>query len=47
MGTEYENSEIFRRNFLTEFTQTLKERYPHATSLDQFDFTSIKLLAEK
>jgi DNA topoisomerase-1 len=47
LGSDYENNEIYRKNFQEYFTKSLKLRFPHATDLNKFDFTEVKLVMER
>lgn len=47
IGSDYEKSPIYRKNFQEYFTKSLKLRYPHATELDKFDFSEIKFVYER
>lgn len=47
LGTDYETNEIYRNNFMSQFAKSLNSRYPHATKLQHFDFTDVKLTYER
>ena len=47
IGTDYETNEIYRKNFLTQFSKSLKDRYPQVSKLENFDFSEVKLAYER
>ena len=47
IGTDYETSQIYRDNFMTQFGKSIQARHPEAIKLELFDFSDMRSVYDK